>query len=184
MPFYTCRPTLPYINGRLGRTLITGTLGLNPLAQLKVATKVLSSVKNIVVNSQEHMLYQDRKALAFVVAWHLFNTEYVPFCLHSCFLLRSGERRKKDLEANLDPRRGALTGTNKGPSLADITCPTLTPFYGSVVRPPKYCLRDQGEPNEFSGVFRPIHPSPQARYWISPQMLWAPSGSHKTPDVI
>jgi len=59
MPTYTWKPTLSYISRSVGRNLIAGTLAhklLNSI-QLKVITRILSSVKNIVVNSQEHVLY-------------------------------------------------------------------------------------------------------------------------------
>ncbi len=130
---------------------------------MKVITRILSSVKNIVVNSQKRVLYQDREALAFLVPPDLFDTQYVPLRFHPCFLLRSSERRKRNPEANLDSLRGTSTGTNKCSFFADIAGSAFTAFYDSAVRPPKYCWCNQGEPNDFPGVLRPMHPSPHAR---------------------
>ena len=152
---------VPYIN-RV-QNLIAGTLALNRLTQFKVVTQVLFSLLNIVVNPQEHVLDQDRKALAFLVPADLFDAYHVPLRFHPCFLLRSSKRRKKDLKTNLDPFRGTRSGTNKCSFLTDIAGFAFTAFYDSPVRPPKHRCCNQGEPNEFSGVLC-IHPSPQARY--------------------
>ena len=66
-------------------------------------------------------------------------------------------------EANLDSLRGTSTGANKCSFFAHIAGSAFTTFYDSAVRPPKYCWCNQGEPNDFAGVLRPIHPSPHAR---------------------
>src|SRR4029077_484446 len=86
----------------------------------------------------------------------------MPISFHPSPAFKPGKRRKEDLETNLDSLRGARAGKNKCSFLADITCSALTSFYEPAVQPPKYSQRLQGEPNGFSGVLLPVHPSPRA----------------------
>ena len=126
MPTYTLRLNLPYHNTAGRSNLITRTLV--PQLFNSIEGRYQGSVRrqNIVVNSQEHVLDQDRKALAFFFPADLFNAHYVTVCFHPCFLFRSGERRKKDLETNLDSLRGhVLARTNAPFSLISRVWPSL-----------------------------------------------------------
>lgn len=57
MPVYVCRPTVLDNKTAVGRSLITRAVVPKLLAQLRVVTAALSSLKNIVIHPQQDVLY-------------------------------------------------------------------------------------------------------------------------------
>lgn len=134
---------------------------------------------NTGVKPQCYVLSQDRKALGL-----LFNTQYLPLRFQSCFLFRSGERGKKDLEASVDPWCGTRTGKNECSSLAYVTSSAFTAFCNPAFHPPKHnpCL--QRKPNDFSSLFWPMQRYPRPRHLGLVRIIWGILTAHKRPDVL
>ena len=111
--------------------------------------------------NRNHVLSQDRKALALLAPSELFNAYHLAVRFQPCFVFRARDRRQVKFEPDLDSLRRARTGKNKCPSLANVTGSAFTSLYYAAVRPPERNWRFQGKPNGFSRVSWPSHQSPR-----------------------